>query len=68
MESSTCPASLRNRLKKESSATLIISKVTLADSGTYGCSLDLAYGEPLVDKVKLIVTGKIESQVPLSFS
>ncbi|KAK3697941.1 hypothetical protein QZH41_013023, partial [Actinostola sp. cb2023] len=55
--SSTCPATLRERISKDSSAHLVISNVMLSDTGTYGCSLKLSYGNPLVDKVDLIVTG-----------
>jgi hypothetical protein len=62
MVSATCPASLRGRISKQSSANLIITKVTTADSGTYGCTLELASGDPLTDKVQLIVTGKLLMQ------
>lgn len=56
--SGTCPESLRGRLKKESLATLVISKVTQADTGFYTCSLIMMSGEPVVSRIQLIVQGK----------
>ena len=54
----TCPARLLNpvRVSKESTATLVIHNVTLADSGTYGCILVFKKRSPITSKVKLVVT------------
>ena len=57
---SKCPARLLNptvRVSKESTATLVISNVTTADSGVYGCTLVLTTAAPLTSKVRLFVTG-----------
>ncbi|XP_031555029.1 uncharacterized protein LOC116291935 [Actinia tenebrosa] len=58
IQKATCPARLLNpvRVSKESTATLVIHNVTLADSGTYGCVLMLAARSPITNKVKLVVT------------
>jgi hypothetical protein len=55
----TCPARLLNptRVNVESPATLVISNVTQADNGLYGCSLRLESERPIDSKVRLIVTG-----------
>ena len=61
-----CPATLRDRISFISKpcnvdpclAHLVISNVKINDGGTYGCSLNLAEGSPLVDKANLVVTGK----------
>ncbi|XP_031573635.1 uncharacterized protein LOC116307504 [Actinia tenebrosa] len=57
--SSECPARLLHptRVRKEATATLVISNVTNADSGVYECSLMLKTGLAIVSKVKLVVTG-----------
>ena len=54
----SCPVRLLNpvRVSKELNATLVIHNVTLADSGTYGCTLYLAKRSPIASKVKLVVT------------
>ncbi|XP_031555946.1 opioid-binding protein/cell adhesion molecule-like [Actinia tenebrosa] len=58
IHTNTCPARLLNpvRVSKESTATLVIHNVTLADSGTYGCVLVLTTRNPITSKVKLVVT------------
>jgi hypothetical protein len=56
---STCPDTLRYRISKESTATLVISNVTTADNGIYQCTLALS--SPTITtatQVRLIVTGK----------
>jgi hypothetical protein len=55
--SSHCPTRLLTRVSKESNATLVISSVTTADNGTYGCSLVLFTLPAITSKVQLIVTG-----------
>jgi hypothetical protein len=54
---SSCPESLRYRVSKESSATLVIADVTTADNGIYGCSLLFRTGNFITHQVQLIVTG-----------
>jgi hypothetical protein len=56
----TCPPRLLNptRVRKESTATLVISNVTTADSGTYEFVLLLKTSSPIRSKVQLIVTSK----------
>lgn len=56
--SDSCPLNLRGRIKIEPPATLVISQVTSADSGIYGCSLVLNTGELLTNTSQLIVFGK----------
>ncbi|XP_048588340.1 uncharacterized protein LOC5512415 isoform X2 [Nematostella vectensis] len=51
----TCPEGLRTRISKAEKAALVIANLTTADSGQYGCSLMLATGAPLVDRMQLIV-------------
>jgi hypothetical protein len=54
----SCPVSLKHRLSKESTATLVITNVTAIDNGWYICQLLLNSGKnPLMSKVQLIVTG-----------
>jgi hypothetical protein len=55
--SPTCPASYEGRISKEAQATLVITSVTVADGGTYGCSLVMASGPPVVSKVQLMILG-----------
>ncbi|XP_028516697.1 hemicentin-2 isoform X2 [Exaiptasia diaphana] len=62
IDTNTCPARLRIptvRVSVEGKATLVITDVTMADSGTYGCRLFLSSG-PLssmpTSKSQLIVT------------
>jgi hypothetical protein len=54
----TCPKRLLNRVRKESTATLVITNVTTDDNGVYGCSLVLKISSAVTSKVKLIVTSK----------
>ncbi|XP_031572397.1 neurotrimin-like [Actinia tenebrosa] len=53
--SDSCPLNLRARIKIELPATLVISQVTLEDTGIYGCSLVLNTGAPLTNTSHLIV-------------
>lgn len=53
-----CPVRLKSRVSKESTATLVISNVTTADSGIYECGFTLTSGLYKYSKVELIVTGK----------
>ena len=56
----TCPYRLLNpiRVSKENNATLIISNVTIADSGLYEMALMMKTFQPLTSKVQLVVTSE----------
>ncbi|XP_031564764.1 uncharacterized protein LOC116300126 isoform X3 [Actinia tenebrosa] len=62
----TCPDRLKGRLRKESTATLVISSVTITDSGIYECGLTLTSGLYISSKVELFVTVLIPSPGPLT--
>lgn len=57
--SKSCPARLVNPLRvfKTGSATLVINNATVADTGTYGCTLVLSNGSSITRKTQLIVIG-----------
>jgi len=62
IDTNTCPLRLRSptvRVSKQSTATLVITGVTTADNGVYGCILVLKSGSPIISKVQLIVTGML---------
>jgi hypothetical protein len=56
----TCPPRLLNptRVSKESTATLVITNVSTADNGIYGCALVLKGGSQIDSTTRLIVIGK----------
>lgn len=53
--SATCPDKYKGRIRKESSATLVISGATESDSGTYRCTLVMETGKPVQSTVQVIV-------------
>jgi len=63
IDTNTCPLRLRSptvRVSKQSTATLVITGVTTADNGTYGCTLVLVNPKPaVISKAQLIVTGML---------
>jgi hypothetical protein len=54
----TCPPRLLNptRVSKESTAILVITNATTADSGLYECRLFLTRSSPVKSRVHLVVT------------
>ncbi|XP_028516690.1 uncharacterized protein LOC114575621 [Exaiptasia diaphana] len=70
IDTSTCPARLLTptiRVSVEGKATLVITNVTLADSGTYGCRLVLSSGLPIsmpTSQAQLIVEVARFTNVP----
>lgn len=63
-----CPAGLRGRLQKQdgTKATLIIRNVTLMDAGRYRCNLQLTSGNPVMQEIRLLVSGMYCNTVVLS--
>jgi hypothetical protein len=60
---STCPPRLLNptRVSKESTATLVITNVSTADNGIYGCALVLKGGSQINSPIGLVVGGVFNS-------
>lgn len=67
----SCPQRLLRptiRVSRKENATLVITNVTTADSGMYGCALVLKSPPPVKsDKVHLVVTGNINSASPFDY-